>query len=92
VIVRILGEGQLQVPETAVDELNQLDASLEAAVEQGDEPGFRVALDALLARIRAVGSPADPDALEPSGLIVPQPDATMAEVRKLLSDEDLIPG
>jgi hypothetical protein len=91
-IVRILGEGQLHVPESAVEELNHLDASLEAAVDRGDEPAFRAALDALLARIRAVGSPADPDALEPSGLIVPQPDATMADVRKLLSDEGLIPG
>jgi hypothetical protein len=92
VIVRILGEGQLEVPESAVEELNQLDSRLEAAVERGDEAGFRAALEALLGRIREVGSPADHDNLEPSGLIVPQPDATMAEVRKLLTDEGLIPG
>jgi hypothetical protein len=92
VIVRILGEGQVEVPEDAVEELNELDARLEAAVEQGDEAAFHAALDALLARIREVSSPADPDALEPSGLIVPQPDATMAEVHKLLTDEGLIPG
>jgi hypothetical protein len=91
-IVRILGEGQLQVPESAVEELNQLDASLEAAVERGDEPAFHVALEALLAKIREVGSPSDPYALQPSGLIVPQSDATMDEVRKLLTDEGLIPG
>jgi hypothetical protein len=92
VIVRILGEGQLEVPEAAVGELNELDGQLEAAVEQGDEAAFQSALAALLARIREVGSPADPDTLEPSGLIVPQADATMAEVRKLLTDEGLIPG
>jgi hypothetical protein len=91
-IVRILGEGQLQVPESAAAQLNELDAELEAAVERGDEPAFRAALEALLARLREVGSPADPDTLEPSGLIVPQSDATMAEVRKLLTDEGLIPG
>jgi hypothetical protein len=91
-IVRILGEGQLQVPESAVAQLNELDAELEAAVERDDEPAFRAALEALLARLREVGSPADPDTLEPSGLIVPQSDATMAEVRKLLTDEGLIPG
>jgi hypothetical protein len=92
VIVRILGEGQLEVPEAAVEELNELDARLEAAVEQDDEAAFGSALDALLARIREVGSPADPDTLEPSGLIVPPADATMAEVRRLVSDEGLIPG
>jgi hypothetical protein len=92
VIVRILGEGQLQVPEEAVEELNELDTRLETAVEQSDEAAFHSALETLLARIREVGSPADPDTLEPSGLIVPQADATMAEVRKLLTDEGLIPG
>jgi hypothetical protein len=91
-IVRILGEGQLEVPGSAVDELNQLDATLESAVERNDEASFRPALAALLARVREVGSPAKADDLRPSELIIPQPDATMAEVRKLLSDEGLIPG
>jgi hypothetical protein len=91
-IVRILGEGQLEVPDAASAELNELDAKLEAAVEADDEAGFRSALAGLLARVRDVGVPAGHDVLKPSELIVPQPDATMAEVRKLLTDEGLIPG
>ena len=91
-IVRILGEGQLEVPESAVDELNKLDAALESAVERSDEASFRPALAALLARVRQVGSPADAGDLRPSELIIPQPDATMDEVRRLLTDEGLIPG
>jgi hypothetical protein len=91
-IVRILGEGQLEVPESAVDELNQLDGALESAVEHSDEASFRSALTALLARIRQVGSPAEAGDLRPSELIIPQPDATMDEVRRLLTDEGLIPG
>ena len=91
-IVRILGEGQLQVADSAVEELNQLDAKLEAAVEANDEAGFKSALDALLARVREAGTAADPEALEPSELIVPQSDATMEDVRKLLTDEGLISG
>ncbi len=91
-IVRILGEGQLTVPESAVAELNELDAELESAVERDDEAAFRTALHALLGTLRAVGRPAEPGTLEPSGLIVPQEDATMDEVRKLLTDEGLIPG
>jgi hypothetical protein len=91
-IVRILGEGQLEVPDSVVAELNQLDAALEAAVERSDEAAFRPALAALLAKVRDVGSPTEPDDLRPSELIIPQPDATMAEVRKLLNDEGLIPG
>jgi len=91
-IVRILGEGQLEVPESAAAELNELDATLEAAVEHNEEEAFRPALAALLARVREVGSPTDADDLRPSELIIPQPDATMADVRRLLTDEGLIPG
>jgi len=91
-IVRILGEGQLEVPESAVDGLNQLDAALEAAVERSDEASFRPALAALLARVREVGSPAEAGDLRPSELIIPQQDATMDEVRRMLTDEGLIPG
>lgn len=91
-IVRILGEGQVSVDDDAVGELNDLDSALEAAVEQGDEDGFRSALDALLGKVRAIGKPLDAAALEPSGLILPGSDATMDEVRGLMSDDGLIPG
>ncbi|HEY7324549.1 MAG TPA: hypothetical protein VH520_06970 [Streptosporangiaceae bacterium] len=91
-IVRILGEGQLEVPESAADELNELDTAVESAVERGDEAAFGPALAALLARVREVGSPVKADDLRPSELILPQADATMADVRKLLTDEGLIPG
>jgi hypothetical protein len=91
-IVRILGEGQVEVPDTASGELNELDAKLEIAVERGDEDGFRSALADLLARVKEVGTPVGAEVLKPSELIVPQPDATMDEVRQLLTDEGLISG
>ncbi len=56
-IVRILGEGQLEIVDSALPELNELDAKLEAAVERGDEAGFATALSALLGRVRELGSP-----------------------------------
>jgi hypothetical protein len=92
VIVRILGEGQLVVDDSALSELNELDTRLEAAVESNDEAAFNTALAALLGRVRELGTPADLDALEPSGLILPQADATMEDVRQLLADDGLIPG
>ena len=91
-IVRILGEGQLDLPDSAAEELNQLDAALESAVERGDEAAFAPALAALVARVRQVGSPAEPGELRPSELIIPRQDASMDEVRKLLTDGGLIPG
>jgi PspA-Associated protein len=91
-IVRILGEGQLSVDDAAVSELNELDSKLSAAVDVGDEAGFRSALDAMLSRVRAIGTPLELDALQPSELILPQDGATMEDVRKLLTDDGLIPG
>jgi hypothetical protein len=91
-IVRILGEGQLEVPESAIEGLNELDRALEQAVEHDDEDAFHPALAALLAGVREVGTPVEADDLRPSELIIPQPDATMAEVRQMLTDEGLIPG
>ncbi|MYX24275.1 hypothetical protein, partial [Streptomyces sp. SID8380] len=74
-------------------ELNTLDEELLAEMENGDGPGFRKTLHALLDKVRSLGSPLPDDALEPSELILPSPDASLDEVRDLLSgDEGLIPG
>jgi hypothetical protein len=91
-IVRILGEGQLEVPDTAADELNRLDVALESALERGDEAAFQSALEALLSFARQAGTATQQDDLRPSELILPQQGATMDEVRKLLTDEGLISG
>ncbi len=91
-IVRILGEGQLEVDDSVVAELNALDSQLEAAADRNDEAAFAAALAGLLARVRAVGRPVEDATLAPSELILPQEGATMAEVRKLLTDDGLIPG
>ena len=91
-IVRILGEGQFRVDDAAGAELNQLDADLETAVEHSDEAAFADTLARLLAQVRTVGSPLPPDILESSDLILPHQDSSMDEVRKLLTDEGLIPG
>ena len=90
-IVRILGEGQLRVDDAAAADLHALDADVEAAVERNDQAALAAALSALLARARQ-GTPLPPDSLEPSDVIIPHEDATLDEVRKLLTDEGLIPG
>jgi hypothetical protein len=91
-IIRIMGEGQLRVDESAVAELNKLDAHLETAVEQHDEAAFHVALSELLAKAREVGTALAADAIEASDLILPREGATIEEVHELLADGGLIPG
>jgi hypothetical protein len=92
VIVRILGEDQFRVDDSAVAELNRLDSELETAVDRDDQAAFTAALRALLDQVRAQGSPLPADTLESSDLILPPPDASMDEVRQMLTDEGLIPG
>lgn len=91
-IIRILGEGQLRVDDSASDELNVLDAALGKAVNAGDEQAFRSALTALLDRVRSLGTPLAEDAIEPSDLILPYSDAGLEDVRGMMAGEGLIPG
>ena len=91
-IVRILGEGQLEVSDQAVAELNELDAALESAVANNDEPAFDKVLAYLLGRVRAVGTQVPDNVVVPSQAILPPPDSTIAEVRLMLGADGLIPG
>jgi hypothetical protein len=92
VIVRILGEGQFDLSDDAVSVLNDLDAKVESAIEAGDETAFRDALAALLDGVRTAGVPHDAETLDSSDLILPMSDASLDEVKEMLSDEGLIPG
>ena len=91
-IIRILGEGQYDVADHAVDTLNELDGTLEAAVEAGDVPAFQAALSALLDGVRTAGIAHALDSLDESELILPPADASIDEVREMLNDDGLIPG
>lgn len=88
-IVRIMGEGQYELPQESMDRLNELDDALEAAL--ADEAEFRAALTALLEAIRVSGTRLPDDELMTSDVVLPASDASVAEVRALLTDEGLIP-
>jgi len=92
VIVRIMGDGQYDVPDDALEDLNQLDAALEGSVQEGDEIGFRGALAGLLSAVRDKGSRVPDDDLCPSEAILPADDATAEDVRALLTEEGVLPG
>jgi len=93
-IVRILNEGQWRVHDGALTDLNRLDDEVEDAVSTNDEAELASALQALLAEVRAAGTPVPDDELADSDLILPAADSTLEEIRELLSTsgEGLIPG
>ena len=91
-ILRILEEGQYEVPDEALDVLNTLDDALVAAIEAGDQARFERSLAELLERVRESGSRVPDDYLGPSDLVLPPTDASLEEVAEMLSEEGLIPG
>ncbi|MHB8438736.1 MAG: PspA-associated protein PspAA [Acidimicrobiales bacterium] len=86
-IVRILGEGRFDVPESAMAKVEQADGALVEALDAGDESAFDTALDELVDAVRGAGSAVAPDDLATSQLVVPHPGSTLDEVRKLLAGE-----
>ena len=91
-IIRILGEGQYDVADHALDRLNELDTLLEDAVEAGDQGAFTLALTGLLDGVRTAGVAHPADSLDESDLILPPGDATIDQVREMLDEDGLIPG
>ena len=91
-IVRIFGEVQYDLSKDAVSTLNDLDAKVESAIEASDQASFDEALAQLLDGVRTAGVPHEAESLDPSDLILPMADETLAEVKDMLSGDGLIPG
>ncbi|GAB3927705.1 hypothetical protein GCM10029976_024280 [Kribbella albertanoniae] len=90
-IVRIMGEGQWQLADDKLDQLNAVDGDLEKAVSAGDEDGFRTAFAALLDFVRS-GEKVPDEVLHDSDAILPPSDSSLAEMRELISGDGLIAG
>ena len=91
-IVRILTEGQFNLPGAFIDELNELDNKLVEVVEQDDQENFGPALEALLDLVRKNGAPVPVDQLVESDLVLPEPDITLKEAEELFVGEGLVPN
>ena len=90
-IVRIATEGQYDIDEAKVGELNALDNACVAAVESGDQASFQASYDRLLDFVRGAGTELSDDELTESALILPPPDLTFAEAGEQFSGDGLIP-
>ena len=88
-IVRILGEGQYRLDDSAQGTLGPLDTELGAAVDRNDTDAFREALNGALRLVRETGTLVPADTLEPSDLILPHEGASLDEVRKLLAEDGI---
>jgi hypothetical protein len=85
-IVRILGEGNYDVPDADLPAVEQLDEALMDALERGDEASFSGALADLIGLVRHTGEPVPPDDIRTSELAVPHAGSSLQEVRELLAE------
>ena len=91
-IVRILTEGQFNLPGAHVDELNEIDNRLVEVIEQEDRPQCEALLKEMLDLVREKGTPVPVDELVESDLVLPEPDITLEEAEELFTGEGMLPG
>ena len=90
-IVRIATENQYRFPDDQSDRLNDLDNTVVAAVEAGDEDRFHESFEELLSLVRSEGTVLGDDELEESDVILPPPDISITEASADFTGEGLIP-
>lgn len=83
-IIRIMGLGQWTMDPDQLMSLNDLDEAVEQAVADGDQEALRSALQSLVTGVQATGTAVPDDVIVESDLVLPDPDATVDEVKALL--------
>lgn len=91
-IVRISSEGQYDVSDGDVAQLNELDNEAVASCQASDEQAFREVFGRLLDYIRSHGRLVQDDELFGSDIILPPPDVSLEEAKREFQGEGLIPG
>lgn len=95
-IVRIVGQGQWEVPDDLVIRLNVLDELVSDAVVSRDPDALAESLGEMAGLVTRYGTQMPPGQVRLSDLIVPGPGTSMAEINEWLqesqSEDGLIPG
>ena len=90
-IVRIAGEGQFRLPDEDSERLNELDNRAVAAVDAGDETGFKELWSQMLELVANDGNALADDELTESDVILPPRDISFDEAKGEFTGEGLIP-
>lgn len=91
-IVRILTEGQFNLPGAFIDELNKIDNQLVEVVEEDNETAFTSLLKKMLDLVRDNATTVPLDELVESDLVLPNPDISLKEAAEIFTGEGLLPG
>ena len=91
-IVRILTEGQYNLPGAYIDQLNDIDNQLVEVVEEDNQEGFERLLKIMLDLVRDNGTQVPLDEIVESDLVLPEPDLTLKEAEEIFVGEGLVPN
>ena len=91
-IVRIMTEGQYDLPGMYIDDLNKIDNELVEVVAQENEAEFATLLKKMLDLVRDNGTEVPDDEIVESDLMLPEPDITLMEAEEIFTGEGLVPG
>lgn len=88
-IVRIMTEGQYELDGDQLESLKHADEELLVTVRNNDAEAFRSHLATALAVVRG-GRPLHADVLKESELVLPAPDMTVREARRLFDEHQIL--
>lgn len=90
-IIRISTEGQYRVGSAHLDTLGEIDEKIIAAVANEQHDEYQKLFDQLINIVRENGTPLDPEELLESAIVLPPPDTTFEEAKKLFVGDGVIP-
>ena len=91
-IVRILTEGQYNLPSEYLDELNTIDNQIVDLVAKNSRSEFGSMIASMLNLVREKGTPVPIDEMVESDIVLPEPDITLDEAAELFTGEGIVPA
>ena len=90
-IVRLMNEGQYRIDDGLRDRLNEIDERAVKALEDSNEEELDMLLQRMWDLVQTDGERVPDAELVASDLVIPPPDLTLEETKKLFSEDGLIP-
>ncbi len=90
-IVRLLTEGQYNLPSEYLDELNTIDNQIVDLVAKNSRSEFGSMIASMLNLVREKGTPVPIDEMVESDIVLPEPDITLDEAAELFTGEGIVP-
>ncbi len=91
-IIRIIGQGQFNVPGRLFDDLNRIDNKIVGFVQDGNEKDYKSGLAELVGLVIREGKKLSEGELVESDVIVPPADMTLDEARQVFTGTGIFKG